>query len=269
MAFIQESPNKLILTFRPWYMWIVAGLCCCIWLPFFSIFASQFTTNALICQRSQAQSETCHLVQTNILFFHTKNIPIGKLQGAKFDKHNISDSTGQFQRVILITNVGEIVFSSVKTFRPNITSYELNNITDKINLFVNNPQESNLKIEKEDIFIVRIFVVVVIMNLLWLAFCSDVVTCVFDKSRGSLTKKCQWFFIISRTVEYQLQDIIDIHVQERRNRSVTGYRITLLRNSGKDIHLTSYHTNYFKGRQKMDETAEAIAKFLGRYKILY
>lgn len=106
------------------------------------------------------------------------------------------------------------------------------------------------------------------INLLWLAFCCDVVTCIFDQSRGSLTKKRQWFLIVNKTVEYQLHDIIDIQVQERRNRrSVTGYRITLLRASGKDIHLTSYHTNYFKGRQKIDDTADAIAKFLGRHKI--
>ena len=59
MAFIQETPNKLVLTFRSWYMWIVTGLCCLVWLPFISVFASQFTTTALICQRPQPQSETC------------------------------------------------------------------------------------------------------------------------------------------------------------------------------------------------------------------
>ncbi len=237
-------------------------------LAVISVFASQFTTTALICQRPQPQSETCQLVQTNILLFNTKNIPIAKLQGARIDKQSISDSTGEFQKLVLIAKEEEIVFSSVKTFRPSITIQELNNLAYQINYFVQNPQETSLNIEKGDILIIKVFMGLSAINLLWFAFCSDAITCVFDKSRGSLTKKRQWFLLITKTVEYQLQDIIDIQVEERRNRNVTGYRITLLRASGKDIHLTSYHTNYFKGRQRMDDTADAIAKFLGWYKII-
>ncbi|OUL18098.1 hypothetical protein BV378_37210 [Nostoc sp. RF31YmG] len=246
-------------------MWSVAGLCCLVWSPLFSIFASQFTTTALMCQRPKPQLETCQLGKTNIFLFNTKNIPIKKLQGARIYKQSISDSTGQFQTLVLITNEKEIVFSSTKTFRPSITSHELDKIAYQINHFVNNPQESSLKIEKGDILIIKIFMAVITLNLLWFAFCSDVVTCVFDKSRGSLIKKRQWFLIITKTVEYQLQDIIDIQVQEKQSRSFTGYRITLFRDSGKDIHLTTYQINYFKDRQKMDETADAIAKFLSRY----
>jgi hypothetical protein len=268
MAFIQETPNKLILIFRPWYIWIVAGLSCLVWLPFVNVFASQFITTALSCQRVQPNSESCQLVTTNILLFNTKNIPIAQLQGARIDQQSISDSTGQLQKLVLITKEGEIVFNSVKTFRPNITSHELNNIAEQINYFVQNPQETSLNITKGDSLIIKLFLGVAMINLLWFAFCSDVVTCVFDKSRGSLTKKRQWFLIITKTLEYQLQDIIDIYVQEKRNRNVTDYRITLLRSSGKDIHLTSYHTNYFKGRAKINDTADAIAKFLSRHKII-
>ncbi|MBD2441544.1 hypothetical protein [Nostoc sp. FACHB-110] len=231
-----------------------------------NFFPFQITSNKLVCQRPLPSQTNCQLTKENILYFPTKTITIKELQGAKVVRQQRGDYHSQLQQIILLTEQGEIELSSVTTFHPDVTITELNGITSNINDFVKNSQTASLKVDRDNIGVFRVFLLVISINIVWLGFCSEVVTCIFDKTSGLLIKKRQWF-LIKRTVKYPLQDIIDVQVQERWNRSVKCYRISLLRASGKDIHLTGYYTNYLKKRKQIDATADAIISFLNRRKV--
>ncbi|MBD2384856.1 hypothetical protein [Cylindrospermum sp. FACHB-282] len=46
-----------------------------------------------------------------------------------------------------------------------------------------------------------------------------------DKNPGSIIKKRQWFWFITKTVEYPLSDIVELKIEEKRQRNGKSYRV--------------------------------------------
>lgn len=267
MTILQQNPTKLILQFRPWYIWIFGGIFSLVWLPYIlNIFSSVTQSNTFTCNRVPPNQGTCELVTTNFLIPITKTIPLPELQGARVDRTTNNDGS-QNQQVILLTKQGEIPFGFTRTYHPDTTVRELNYLSSQINDFVKNSQEPSLSLQKGSPVFGWLVSGVMSINFLWFVFCSEVVTCDFDKSRGYIIKKRQWFWFITKIVEYPLSDIIDLKIEEKQQRNGKSYRVTLLLTAGKDLPLTAYYTNYWKKRKTTEETAEAITKFLNRQKI--
>jgi hypothetical protein len=214
----------------------------------------------------QPSQGDCQLVTSNLLTSNTKTIPISELQGAKLDKANNFDGS-QNQQVVLLTKREQIPLWFVRTYKEKMTSAELNYIVTDVNKFVKDPQQLSFEFHRGEPLIGLAFMSIMGLNLFWLAFCSDVVTCDFDKTRGSVIKQRRWFGFITRNVEYPLSDIVDINIKEKWNRSGRSYRIILLLASAKNLSLTGSYNNYFRKREKAEAAVDTIEQFLNRQKI--
>lgn len=267
MAILQQTPTKLTLQFRPWLTWILGGFNTLVWIPLtVTVFFPLTTSYTLNCQRVQQNQGDCQLVTSNLLQSNTKTIPLPELQGARFDTITNNDGR-ESQQVKLLTKQGELLFGYRQSYHRQTSVSNLKYIVSEVNNFVKDTQQPSLNLQIGNPLIGFAVFGVMGVNFLWYAFCSDVITCDFDKSRGSIIKKRQWFFLITKTVEYQLLDIIDVKVEEKRQRNGKSYRVKLLLNSHKDLPLTAYYTNYWKSQVKMEANAEAIKKFLNRQQI--
>jgi hypothetical protein len=256
MAILEQTSTKLKLQFRPWYIWIFGLLSPVFTLYIFSVIVQ---TNSFTCQRREPNQGNCQLVTTYFILSNTKNIPLSELQGARFDQEPNNDGS-QNQQVVLLTKKGEIPFGFTRNYHPK-TVTELNSIAERINEFVNNPQQPSLHLQQGIPAFGWVFSAVTGVNLLWTLFCSDVTTCDFDKTRGSLIKKRQWFWFITRTVEYPLSEITEIKVEEEWNRGKKR-RVTLVLNADKSLPLTGYATSYYQSKAKIEATVETIKQFL-------
>lgn len=265
MTTLQSTPTKLILQFRPWFIWIIGGLSSLIWIPQIFFMLPLIKTSSLICKRVQPNRGECQIVTSSLLQSNSKSIPMEEFFGARFDKFDVSSDNSQKQQVVLLTKHGELTFWDTHTQKSQVSAIELKSIVEQINGFVKTSQSSSLTIQKGNSLICLAVTGSAVLNFLWLAYCCEIVTCDFDKSRGYIIKKRQWFFI-ARTVERQLKDIVDVQVQEQFNRNGKNYRIQLLLASGKDLPLTNYYTNFLRKRENIEKEANAIAHFLGRKK---
>ncbi|KAF3885699.1 MULTISPECIES: transmembrane domain-containing protein [Nostocales] len=266
MASLQQTPTKLTLEFRPWFIWIIGGFSSLIWPVQLFFLLPLIKTSTLTCTRVQPDRGECQLVTSSLLQSSKKTIPMEEFQGARVDQSDESRDRNQPQQLVLLTKHGELAFWTADTQKPQVSAIELKSTADRINDFVKNSQTSSFTIQKGNPTLAWAVTGVTTFNFLWLAYCCEIVTCDFDKSRGSVIKKRQWFFI-SKTVEHQLREIVDVQVQEKFNRNGKNYRIKLLLSSGKDLPLTNYYTNYLRKREYIEKKADAIAQFLGRKKL--
>ena len=217
-------------------------------------------TNTFTCVRSQPSGGNCQLVSSTLLQSHVKTIPLKELQGARFNKVNNSNGNPE-PRVVLLTSQGEVPFPFIRSYHATAQHTQLKWMASEINSFVKKPDEQSLTVEEGDLKTGWIICAFLGLNLVWMVFCSAVVTCHFDKNLGSITTKRKWWFV-TKTIEKPLQEIVDVQVEEQRSRNGKNYRISLVLASGKRLPLTPYHTNYGCNQKKTQEKADSIATFL-------
>lgn len=217
-------------------------------------------TNTFTCQREEPIGGSCQLVSSTLLQSNIKTIPLKELQGARFNKVNNSNGNPE-PRVVLLTSQGEVPFPLIHSYHPTAQHTQLKWMVSEINSFVKNPDEPSVTVEDGDLKTGWLICASVGLNLAWMVFCSAVVTCRFDKSLGSITTKRKWW-LVTKTIEKPLQEIVDVQVEEQRSRNGKIYRISLVLASGKRLPLTPYHTNYGCNKKKTQEKADSIATFL-------
>ncbi|MEG3864108.1 hypothetical protein [Microcoleus sp. herbarium12] len=109
---------------------IVVGL----WL----VFSAQNTT--LSCQKIESQQGNCQLTESSLSSSKTQEISLDNLLGGKVTTGRKGSS-----RVVLLTKSGEIPFTNYHTAWGN-----KNDIANKINDFVANPDRKSLKVSQDD-----------------------------------------------------------------------------------------------------------------------
>lgn len=99
-------------------------------------------SNKLTCSRTEQQA-SCKLVRSGFLWSEEKELPVNKLQGARFYRPKDNESS----KVVIQTSNSEVAFSS-------FTSYSDENqqraIASQINNFVRNNKQSYLQVEQSD-----------------------------------------------------------------------------------------------------------------------
>ena len=274
MTILKQSRTELLLQFQPWYVWIAGGTSFCL-----AILMSGFAylplakTNSLTCQRppqkiSQQTGEksaknlgTCEL-KTSILFLsQTKTFPESQLQGVRYESMNSPQSSSQY-RLILLTKSGEVPIPQIATFHPSWQQLQLRNIAQEINRFVQDSQQTQLRVIQGDSQIGWIILTLVGVGLIWLLICGEVVTCYFDHLQGELIQTRCWWGVFTRQSKQSLREISGVEVQEILNPHGKNYRVSLRLKSGQNLALTPYHTNYFAGKDRTHKIADAVSKFL-------
>ena len=88
--------------------------------------------------------------------------------------------------------------------------------------------------------------------------------CEFDISRGYMTKKRRWLFLLTKTTKYPLVDIKCVRIEHTyvNKRRYQIARITLSLASGKKLPLSTYQANTFKFEDKIEAEADTVAHFL-------
>lgn len=261
MEILQKTPTQLTLGFRPWHLWIYGGLSLVggLVMAFVIVFPIS-KTNTFTCVRSQPSGGNCQLVSSTLLQSHVKTIPLKELQGARFNKVNNSNGNPE-PRVVLLTSQGEVPFPFIRSYHPTAQHTQLKWMASEINSFVKKPDEQSLTVEEGDLKTGWVICAFFGLNLVWFVFEGAVVTCRFDKTLGSMTTKKQWW-LVTKTIEKPLREIVDVQVQERHTRSGKIYRISLVLASGKRLSLTPYHPNPGSKKKQTQETADFITKFL-------
>jgi hypothetical protein len=266
MAILEHTPTKLIIQFRPWYVWAISPILAILLIPQAIFLAPSLQNISLNCQRVRKNDGICQIITSDFITSQPQTISLADIKGAKVNVKE--DGEKKPLNVVLITKNSEIPILYAPISSGKYEDQELYYVATNINQFIKNPEEKTLTWGKSrPSFLIWVFIFAMGCNFIWLGFYSEVTTCDFDKTRGTIIKKRQWFWIITKTVEFPLHEIIDIKIEEKWFRSVKGNRITLMLASGKDLPLSSYHANFLKKRKTLEVRVDAISEFLNRSKL--
>jgi hypothetical protein len=249
MEILQQTPNQLTLRLRPVLIWLVGGFFAA-WGILPSVFAK---ATLFTCNRTEFSQSSCQLLTSGLLGSEVRAIPLRALQGAKVDKS--IDSDGDTYRVIILTTSGEIPFTSYSGSGED----QKQEIASRINQFVRNPGETTLSVQQDDRFSAYLLGgIFSAIGLFLLVSSGQIVTCLSDKTLGTLTLKKQGLFS-TKVTEHQIQEIADILVEESTDSDGCTYRVSILMKSGKRQALTNY---YSSGKKSKQETADCLRRFL-------
>jgi len=257
MKFIQHTPTQLILKHRPIAHWLIGSFLTIVGLVIIILFskASTFT-----CERMQASQGSCELKHSYFIMSKTIIISIKDLTGTEVVISHSRGIDSFFMRqphyqLILLTPTEKIALSHYGTM-----SREKQDImADQINIFLNDPHESLLVIERDNrwlSYLIGGFFIIVGL----LAQLSQIITVTFDKAVDSLKIERQGL-LGNEVVEHPLDEIVEVKLNTSSyfNSKTILYQVVLVLSSGENILLTS---NSSLGKARKQKIVDEMTNFL-------
>lgn len=112
----------------------------------FGLFLISFAqASTLTCSRIDPRQGSCRLARSGFLWSDEREMPINKLQGAKY-KDRKGNNIGSSQ-VVIYTSNGEVPFSPFTTYT---NEAQQRAIASRISSFIKNREQSYLEVEQND-----------------------------------------------------------------------------------------------------------------------
>ena len=264
MVFVRQTPRKLtVWDFSSGFWRVTLGF----GIMGAFLIISSFAVTTLTCQRWSPIEGSCKLADLNLPWVNVKEIPLNTLQRAEFrTKLGSGRGISYIYKIVLLTQTGEIEIA--------VSSYkgEKENITDKINNFIKNPDQSFLQVrqdgQREKLFWGLFFWGYGLVALLFFGADIEVITCSIDKTLGRLTlKQRNSLFLPTGFIEHSIQDIdsaaIETTSHSKLNRfwrkvSYNKYYLVVVLKSGDRIRLAWDETVLLKSKQKVVDYISTI-----------
>lgn len=223
----------------------------CLWVGIgVSFDASAIST--LTCERIKQPQATCKLITSRLFTKSVKPLPSGHLQNAEMDTTRGED--GDEHQIILITNQDRIPFPGA-----HLSTYMQKRKTlNRINAFLQNPDQVSLKVQQDDRWFVISFGVSFTLfgsYFVYSFFAAKILNiCVFDKHSGQLYLK-KGNILNSEIIKYPLHEIIEATVSEEKSDGDVIYTTQLRFISDKPLPLeiSGSRTKHYRIAQSINQ----------------
>lgn len=231
MDIVEYDRTQLRIQHRPVLLWVLGGI-----LTALGLMVINFEKmSTLTCQRAESTSGSCQLVESGLLGSEETEIPLNTLQNVKVDLRTNHDGNDTY-RVVFLTKRGEFPFTSY--YSSDTTQQE--SITSDIKTFIENPNQTSLRIQQDDRLFSYLFGSLIIgVGIFVIVNKGKVVTCSFDKTNDLMSLK-ERGLLGTKVLELPIHQIAGVTtetVTDAKEHIIR--RVTLILNSGKHFPLTS------------------------------
>lgn len=230
MDIVDYDRTQLRIQHRPVLLWVLGGILTALGLMVIN--AEKMST--LTCQRVESTSGSCELVESGLLRSDVKNIPLGTLQNVNLDIRTNHDGDETY-RVVLLTEMGELPFTSHYNSDPT----QQESIVSDINTFLENPNQTSLRIQQDERWFSYLFgSLIIAVGLFVIVNKGKVVTCSFDKTKDLMSLK-QRGLLGTEVIELPIHQIAGVTTETLTDaKEHIIRRVDLILNSGKHFPLT-------------------------------
>lgn len=255
MKLIKRTPNTLMMRYLPWGTWLYCSAILGMGMVgvMFSVQSSTFSCTRNLPHTNQGRCQLSHyrLVGGDRRVFSLETIKGVNLvvrQGQK---------GGEYNQMYLVTTTEQVelqleVFQSLK--EPQVNARKIQN-------FLSNSSQSQLKIQSNSIWI-SIFFGVLTMGTAWIVMLliGGIRTLQLDRVNGKLQFKYQGLRG-TQTVEYPLNHVKDVVIQEVGTFGKKNYYVAIVLKTG--FHLSLYPPMaVFRNREQRQYCARQILDFI-------
>jgi len=276
MLTIQRTSTRLTLTLVPWFVWLLG-----LGIVGAGIGIGFFATSKTIFACDRTPPAYCTFTQSSFLKTNQELFAIHRLQKATVQRYSRSSgsrrrSTGSRWRYEVRIRVAGSTPSAPSEQSLNWTVYSssdesnANSLADRINTFIQDPNQAPIQITKDSGFpIFLVFVILVGTGSVLLL--SNVVIWELDQQQQQWTIT-EYGLRGKKVSRYSLADIAGAQLQvsgdsgssqsSPSKKTQSLYGITMVLQSGKSIPMTAYYA--IGGKQAKQKAVEHIQAFLNR-----
>ncbi|WP_174763944.1 hypothetical protein [Anabaena sp. UHCC 0253] len=251
MKVVEETKTRLVIKHQPIANWFSGGILFIAGLSFWIyLIAFDFTSLRLTCKRSAPPEINCELNKFAFL--------------GRIEKRKIFDP----QQAYIQTKIGSkgsknfqiIIVSKFGEFRllPHVSYQDNEKFVIKFNSFINS-NESLLILQQNQrsyLLFISLFILVITVTGASLAT-SSATTCTFYKSINKVCIERQGLRS-KEIIEYPLEDIVNLHIQDKQVKYSRVYRAVIFLKNAKEISINPQYTD----KKSVENVAARIRYFL-------